>query len=493
MTAPILDKVLSCPSLPVLSPVAVELMDLIRNPLVEPADVDQLLDRDPVLAGKILDAVNSRHFELGQPCTTIDRAVATIGLHTLRSLAAGFSLMDLTTCYEVQLDLLDYWRRCLMSAAAARHIAVVTQGCNPQDAFIAALMQDIGMLAMQSALGQAYEDVLVRSNGNHRVLPRWERTQLGITHAEVGAVLGRQWNLPVRLVEPIQRHHYRHAGNSSHTPIVNTVVLGCQVSYLCTEPMREPDVARAGAMSRRLFGLSSTEARALLAGASGEARTLSAGLEEQGGLLADAGAILNVANEALLEHHCNHARQAATLEIPATVPAAQEGLIGIEDRAGFDRELAARFAQARAQGDCLSLILIEIDELAAPRDEHDPAAGDNVMNALAPVVRSDGPGDHTVSLYGPGAFAVIVPGASRFESAKLAERLRKAIARQRIEAGGADGELQVTATFGVAALEPDVAGRLEDPGPLLRLADQALRNARKAGRNCVRIFSPKAA
>ena len=98
--------------------------------------------------------------------------------------------MGVTKCCEVQLDLLDFWRRGLMSAAAARHIAVVTRGCNPQDAFIAALMQDIGMVAMHTALGQTYADVLAGADGNHRVLPRRERTRLGITHAEVGALLG---------------------------------------------------------------------------------------------------------------------------------------------------------------------------------------------------------------------------------------------------------------------------------------------------------------
>jgi PleD family two-component response regulator len=49
----------------------------------------------------------------------------------------------------------------------------------------------------------------------------------------------------------------------------------------------------------------------------------------------------------------------------------------------------------------------------------------------------------------------------------------------------------VTASVGVAALEPEVAGRLAEPGPLLHLADEALRTARRAGRNCVRVFSPR--
>jgi diguanylate cyclase (GGDEF)-like protein len=496
MTSPILEKVLSSPRLPVLPAVAVELMELIHDPDAGPVEVDALLERDPTLAAKILDAVNSRSFELRQPCATVGRAMASVGLNTISSLAAGFSLMDVTTCYERDLDLLDYWRRCLMSAAAARHIAVVTRGCHPQDAFIAALMQDIGMLAMQTALGATYLEVLTRANGNHRVLPRWERTSLGFTHAEVGAMLGLRWNLPVQIVDPIRRHHHRQAGDSDHEPIVNTVVLACRVSNLCTVPIRKSDVARAGAMSRRFFGLSSGEARALLAGASDDASRLSAGLPANGDRLADTGTILAGANAALIEHQCRQVSHAATLKRPGGVSAAADGLAGVGDRASFDRELVARFAQARARGHDVGLVLIEIDGLAALRDARGPDLDNIVMGALAPTLRGDPADDRIVSLYGPHAFGLIVPGASRFESAKLAERLRQAIGRQRIDAGGAGGaagQVQVTASVGVAALEAEIADRLPEPWQLLRLADEALRAARRAGRNCVRIFSPKAA
>ncbi|MHC5046269.1 MAG: sensor domain-containing diguanylate cyclase [Planctomycetota bacterium] len=492
MTTSILDKVISCPRLPVLPPVAVELMELIRDPDVEPAAIDALLKRDPALAARILDAVNCQHFEPQQPCSTVGVAAAAIGLSPISSLAAGFSLMDVTRCYEPDLDLLDYWRRCLISAAAARHIATVTRGCNPQDAFIAALMQDIGMLALRTALGQAYFDVLTRARGNHRVLPRWERTLLGFTHAEVGAMLGRKWNLPVRLVDPIRRHHHRNAGDSDHAPIVNTVVLGCQISYLCAAPMRESDVARAGAMSRRFFDLSSVEARTLLAGASRDAGTLSAQLVVKGDRFASPGAILAEANNALVADQCRHVRQVDALPQLGTAPPAADDLAGVADRRRFERDLSTWFQRARAGGNCLGVILVEIDELATLRDGHGPP-GAAVMGALVPLLRGDGAADRIVSNYGPGTFAVIAPGASRFDSAKLAERLRQDIERQRIDAGADAGHVQVTASIGVAALEPAVADRLHDPGPLLRLADEALRTARRAGRNCVRIFSPKAA
>jgi len=492
MTTSILDKVISCPRLPVLPPVAVELMELIHDPEVEPAAIDVLLKRDPDLAARILEAVNSQHFEPTHPCTTVGGAAESIGLSPIRSLTAGFSLMDVTTGYEANLDLLDYWRRCLMSAAAARHIAAATQGCDPQDAFIAALMQDIGMLAMQTALGPVYFDLLSRAHGNHRVLPRWERTSLGVTHAEVGAMLGRKWNLPLRIVEPIRRHHHRDAGDSDHAPIINTVVLGCQISYLCTAPMRESDVARAGAMFRRFFDLSSSEARTLLVGASRDASSLSQQLVAKGDRFADPGTILAEANQVLIADQRRQVREAPVLSQPVVAPSTAHGLTGVGDRARFDRELATGFRRARARGDCLSLILIEIDELATIRDGHGPAST-AVMGAIIPLLRDGESDGRIVRLFGPGTFALIVPGASRFESAKLAEHLRQVIGRQRIEAGADAGHLWVTASVGVAALEPEVADRMAEPGPLIRLADEALRTARRAGRNCVRIFSPKAA
>jgi diguanylate cyclase (GGDEF)-like protein len=490
MTTSMLDKVFSCPRLPVLPPVAVELMELILDPEVEPAAIDGLLERDPDLAARILEAINSQHFEPARPCATVGGAAASLGLSPIRSLTAGFSLMDVTTCYENDLDLLDFWRRCLMSAAAARYIAVATQGCNPQDAFISALMQDVGMLAMQTALGPVYFDVLSRAKGNHRMLPRWERTSLGVTHAEVGAMLGRQWNLPVRLVEPIRRHHHRNAGDSEHATIVNTVVLGCQISYLCAVPMRQSDVARAGAMSRRFFDLSSGEARSLLAGATRDAGSLSRELAATGAGFEDPGAILAEASKALIADQCRQVRDDAAVSQPVVAPPAAGGLPGVGDRASFDRELTNRFRRARDRGDCLGLMLIEIDELATIRDGHGPASTE-VMGALAPLLRDGETGDRIVGLFGPGTFALIELGASRFDAARLAERLRKNIERQRIDTGADGGHVQVTASIGVAALEPEVAQRIADPGPLIRLADEALRAARHAGRNCVRIFSPR--
>ena len=66
---------------------------------------------------------------------------------------------------------------------------MITRVCDPEHAFLAALMQDIGMLAMLSTMGASYLDILKRAGDNHARLPHWERATLGYTHAEVGAFL----------------------------------------------------------------------------------------------------------------------------------------------------------------------------------------------------------------------------------------------------------------------------------------------------------------
>ena len=70
-----LDKVLNCPNLPTLPTVAVELLDLTRDPDAELSAIGDLVEKDAALASKVLRTVNSTYYGLAQPCPTIRRAL----------------------------------------------------------------------------------------------------------------------------------------------------------------------------------------------------------------------------------------------------------------------------------------------------------------------------------------------------------------------------------------------------------------------------------
>ena len=72
--------------------------------------------------------------------------------------------------------------------------------------FLASLLSDIGMLALDQVLGAAYGQVCA-SVASHAALCAAEQAAIGATHAEVGALLADVWKLPVMLAVPIANHH----------------------------------------------------------------------------------------------------------------------------------------------------------------------------------------------------------------------------------------------------------------------------------------------
>ena len=495
MSAATLENVLTSPKLPSLPSVAVKLLELTRDPEVDLGDIAQIVQYEPALSAKILKTVNSSYYRLSQPCPTIKRALAYLGLSTVKSLVLGFSLVDLTRNCGARFDLLDYWRRCVYSAAAARRIAMVTGACDPDEAFIAALMQDVGMLAMHAALGPEYDEVIARTNGNHHMLPYCESDSLGFTHAEAGACMGERWCLPEEIVDPIRHHHQRGTTDGRHRSIINAVVLAYRVSNLVSTDNPKPILDMFSAMCQSLFHISEEDERSVLRAATEDAQALATLLEVRIGMLPDVTTILAEADEALTRHHMETRREAELLRQSGEAVARQapsDGLAGVGDRDLFDHDLAEMFATAREQDGNLGLILVDADRFGSINNMLGREAGEMVLHAIARRLGKLVGGAGLVYRFGAEELAVVLPGASRGDAARTAERLRRAIERQHVDLERAAAEaVQVTASFGVATLEPDVTDRVTSPTVLIRLAEKAVRAAKAAGANRVRMFSPR--
>ena len=120
-------------------------------------------------------------------------------------------------------DHLAYWRRSLYAAAAAKILSEEFHVALQEEAFLASLLMDIGMLALDRVLGKEYGATVARAN-SHDALAAIETQALGITHAEVAGVLADRWKLPEALSIPMTHHHTPHLREDSAIKEVAQIV-----------------------------------------------------------------------------------------------------------------------------------------------------------------------------------------------------------------------------------------------------------------------------
>jgi HD-like signal output (HDOD) protein len=201
-------RIKQCPTLPTLPRVAIEVLKMADDPKIALPEMARIISQDPALAAKTLRTVNSSFYGLSNTISGVDHALVVLGLDGIKTIVLGFSLVaDLKrTKPRGGFDHLAYWRRSIYAATAARVFAEQFGVAMVEEAFLAALLMDIGMLALDQVLGKEYAEITERAP-SHAGLSALEMARLGMTHAEVGGALAAHWKLPEVLTVPIAHHH----------------------------------------------------------------------------------------------------------------------------------------------------------------------------------------------------------------------------------------------------------------------------------------------
>jgi HD-like signal output (HDOD) protein/CheY-like chemotaxis protein len=181
----------SVDGLPSLPRIYEDLTAALESPSCGTAEIAAVVCRDPALAAKILQLVNSSFFGLPRQVTSLPEAVSFLGVTTLRSLVLSTEAMSLfrPAAGAAGFD---------VDALSARAVATATEAARlaaPEfrgDAFTAGLLTDIGLLLLAAKAPE--------------LLQRDEAT-LGFTHAGLGAYLLGLWGLAPGVVEAVAFHH----------------------------------------------------------------------------------------------------------------------------------------------------------------------------------------------------------------------------------------------------------------------------------------------
>ncbi len=487
MVRPKLDDVVSCPALPSLPVVAAEVIELTGDPNVSMKKIAQCVQRDQALAGKVLKTVNSSYYGLATPCGSIERAMAFLGMNTVKSLVLGFSLVDVTKLSVAGgFDLMAHWRRAIVGAVSSRQAAVLTRSADPDEAFIAALFQDIGALACFVALKDRYNAAI--SERHHIDWCAAEHEALGFTHADAGAELARRWKLPESIRAAVQHHHTPDRAGPEHQRLVRVVALGSLVGSVLSDESPVPSAKQIQKLLRQWFADARLDAAQLIEQASADARTLAKLFSQDIGRLYNPTDLMAVAQEKGLEHQLELQRESESLRKEAST----DPLTGLANRRTFDDALERAFADYAAGAGPMAVIFCDADRFKGVNDTHGHAAGDAVLIELARRLSATVGDAGLVARYGGEEIAVVLPGTGTDRAAVLGEQIREAVAREPIDLRGVDCKvdlLDVTISVGVAATDAEEPGRYDTAQKLLHDADAGVYEAKRAGRNRVIVHS----
>lgn len=500
MNSELIEEVLSCPSLPSLPATALRVIELTADPNVSLERLADTIQNDQGLAVKVLRTVNSSFYGLRTRCSTINKAMVMLGLSPVKSLALGFSLVSaLADEQQSGFDFVTYWRRGLYSAVGARCLAESTQMRCREEAFLACLLQDVGQVAMHRALGPRYAELLRSAGADHRRLAEIELAELDVQHPDVGAMLAQRWKLPDELVLPIKYHERPTAAPGGCLRLAQAVAMGNMAHDVLTNEDPAEPLRRFYAKGHEWFALTAAQLAELLRKIADQVRPLPALFRVDVGPWKDPEEVIRRADARLLEL----AEAAADETAPGR---AQEALVVSNDhvdpltgaltRMEFDATVRRAFQLSRSTGEGMSILNVAVEGVRALVAARCGVNGEEVLVGTTALLKKHfEPMGGAVCRVGSEVFGVVFLGATARAVLRCVEEFRTDLARvaeawSRAAHPHAD---RVTASMGLASLEPNAAVMPASPAELVVSAARAVQEARAAGRGEIRVAPRTAA
>jgi len=209
-------------------PLAVQkLVAIMEDQSSSAEDVTEILSSDQALAGKVLKLSNSSFYGLSGEVATISRAVVILGFSAVRNLATGLGVIKLLGKPSTDGIQRDFWSHAVTAAAAAYVVARHTDYPDPEEAFIAGLLHDLGQLLLVLAVPDQFKEVVAL--GCDRMTEN-EQKLIGVTHNKAGQQLLKHWKLPKNLCDAVRFHHTPKVFTGQEDPLVSIVALADALS-----------------------------------------------------------------------------------------------------------------------------------------------------------------------------------------------------------------------------------------------------------------------
>ena len=200
---------LSLAKVPALSPTTTQILGRLARRNCEVHEVAVLIERDPLLSAQILGIANSAAFGRAQPISSVQHAIAMIGLGAVRKFALARSISNLFGKRKIAPGF-SVTRFNLHSVATGMMLELLAEVVpleDAEDAFLAGLFHDVGKLVIAVAMPEQYESILTAAAVTCESLLESERRMLQCDHAELSALAVDYWGLGESIRAAAEHHH----------------------------------------------------------------------------------------------------------------------------------------------------------------------------------------------------------------------------------------------------------------------------------------------
>ncbi|GEM_PF-2801168 len=274
-------KVETLGDLPSLPEVVTSIRRVAADDHTSAADLSNVILQDSALSGKVLKLVNSTFYrQSAGRISTVTRAIVILGFTAVQDLAMGLKVQAMLGKIGNRTRLKSFWTLSLGSAICTRELALKTAYPNPEEAFVGALLQDVGQIMLEHCFPEEYARILEKGGEARRLAA--EQEFLKVDHAQVGEALARLWNLPGRLETVLAEHHRQSAaaGRRHPEPLVDLVFVGHLMAAHALDPSgKESDRGHLMTAAQQLLGLDKADVQAVLGPLTENLEELAARLE----------------------------------------------------------------------------------------------------------------------------------------------------------------------------------------------------------------------
>jgi HD-like signal output (HDOD) protein len=208
-----------------LPEITLRIIELVENPNSTAHDLHVVIANDPALSARVLKVVNSAFYALPGQIGSINRAIVLLGLNAVKNIAIAASLAKLFRGGQLSPDFSarDLWRHCVGVAAGAKLVSEKLKIGLPDEAFLAGLIHDVGIMVEMQVRRPKLLQVFDQIHRQGATFREAELAVFGVTHEQFGEALCTKWKFPPSLAHVAGYHHRPLELHADSRPLVEAV------------------------------------------------------------------------------------------------------------------------------------------------------------------------------------------------------------------------------------------------------------------------------